>query len=233
MGFSHARSFIILATAPRSRISTLAADVDLLSLNARTKGSRAYVFVIWQRRSVDTADQSHLGRALLNCLILLSAGAAAIHFAVIGDHFAEYWVYGMFFAVAAWLQILWAIALASKGSRRLLFSGVLGNTIIVAVWVISRTSGLPVGPQSGTRETVNFTDFLATSFEALIVVGSVVLLGGSAERPRVGARTVMVTTVATALIVVPLTTVAIASVSVPDKGSDVFHEPPQLQMPHR
>ena len=182
---------------------------------------------------METADESHLWRALINCLVLFSAGAAAIHFAVIGDHFDEYRPYGMFFAVAAWLQILWAMALTSKGSRRLLFVGVLGNTIIVAVWVISRTSGLPVGPHAGTAETVNFIDVLATGFEALIMVGSAVLLRGSVERHRVGARIVTITTVATALIVVALTTVAIASVSVPDEGSDVFHETPHHQMLRR
>lgn len=181
---------------------------------------------------MDTAVQSNLERAFVNCLVLLSAGAAAIHFAVIGDHFDEYWAYGMFFAVAAWLQILWAIALAASVSRWLLLAGVLGNAIIVAVWVISRTSGLPVGPHAGTPETVEFIDVLATGFEALIVVGSVVVLKGSAEMPRVGARAVTVTTVATALIVVPLTTAAIALVSMPHKGSDVFHETPQ-QMSHR
>jgi hypothetical protein len=79
---------------------------------------------------------------------------------------------------------------------------------------------------------VEFIDVLAACFEAVIVVGSVVLLRGSAERSGVGARAVTATTVATALIVVSLTTVAIASVSVP-KGSDVFHETPQHQMLRR
>lgn len=178
------------------------------------------------------AGQSNLGRALVNCLVLLSVGAAAIHFAVIGDHFDEYRAYGLFFAVAAWLQVLWAIALTAKGSRRLLFAGVLGNTIIIAVWAVSRTMGLPVGPHAGTSETVEFIDVLATSFEALIVLGSVVLLRGWAERLRFGVRGVTVTTIATALIIVPVTTAAIAWVSVPHKGSDVFHETPQHQMPH-
>ena len=182
---------------------------------------------------MDTGDQSNLGRALVNCLILLSAGAAAIHFAVIADHFDEWWAYGVFFAVAAWLQILWAIALGASVSRWLLLAGLVGNTIVVAVWAISRTSGFPVGPHAGTAESVAFIDVLATSLEVLIVAGSLLLLRSSAGRRRVRAHVVAVTTVATALIVVPLTTAAIAFVSVPDKGSDVFHETPSHQTPHR
>ncbi|MEX2556833.1 MAG: hypothetical protein WEB06_14550 [Actinomycetota bacterium] len=182
---------------------------------------------------MDTHDRSKFGSALVNCLVLLSAGAAAIHFAVIGDHFDEYWAYGIFFAVGAWLQILWAIVLGASVSRWLLLAGMLGNAIIVAIWVVSRTSGLPVGPHAGTPETAEFIDILATSFELLIVVGSVVLVRGSAERLRFGTRGATVTTVASALIVVTLTTAAIAKVSVPHEESDVFHETPQHHTPQR
>jgi hypothetical protein len=182
---------------------------------------------------VETADQSYLRRVLINCLVLFAAGAAAIHFAVIGDHFDEYWVYGMFFAVAAWLQILWAIALPSKQPRRLLFLGVLGNTVIVMIWVISRTSGLPIGPHGGTPESVHFVDVLATGLEVLTVAGSALLLSGKHERPKLGMRAARITTVATALIVAALTTAAMASVPAPHEGSDIFHEAPHHQIPHR
>lgn len=30
------------------------------------------------------------------CLVIASAAAAVIHFAVAGDHFAEYWLFGVF-----------------------------------------------------------------------------------------------------------------------------------------
>ena len=182
---------------------------------------------------MDTANTSNLRRALINCLVLLSAGAAAVHFAVVGDHFDESWAYGMFFAIAAWLQVLWAIAIAANASKRLFLAGVIGNSVIVVVWIVSRTSGLPVGPTAGSPESVEFIDILATSFETVIVLGGVVLLRGSTDRSRMGARVVALTTIATALIVVPLTTAAIASVSVRHEESDVFHEAPPHQIPHR
>ncbi|MGH2679595.1 MAG: hypothetical protein ACRDG8_03800, partial [Actinomycetota bacterium] len=40
----------------------------------------------------------------------LSAGAAAIHFAVISTHFEEYWVFGAFFFVVAWFQAVSPLA---------------------------------------------------------------------------------------------------------------------------
>lgn len=181
---------------------------------------------------MDTVNSSSVRRALANCLILFSAGAAAIHFAVIADHFDEYWAYGLFFAIAAWLQVLWAIGLAAGVKRRLIVAGALGNALIIAIWIISRTSGLPVGPDAGSPEAVEFVDVLASGFEALIVLGGVVVLRDSAERTRLRARAVAVTTLVTALIVVPLTTAAIASVSV-HKESDLFHEAPHQEIPHR
>jgi len=38
-------------------------------------------------------------------LAVLSGAAAAIHFAVIGEHFEEYWAFGTFFLVLAWSRL--------------------------------------------------------------------------------------------------------------------------------
>ena len=180
---------------------------------------------------MDADDQSEFRHALLNCLILLSAGAAAIHFAAISDHFEEDWAYGMFFAIAAWLQLLWAIAMAASRSRRLVAASVPGNAAIIAIWIVSRTSGLPVGPHAGTAEPITFIDTLATSFEAFIVAGSCVALRRAGVKTSGGARARTAATAATALIVVSLTTVAIASESTP-KERDIIHGGSHHQFQH-
>jgi hypothetical protein len=41
----------------------------------------------------------------------LSTGAAAIHFAVMFEHFGEYSLYGVFFLVLAWAQLVWPAVL--------------------------------------------------------------------------------------------------------------------------
>jgi len=38
-------------------------------------------------------------------------GAAAIHFAVIFEHFDEYTLYGVFFLVISWAQLVWPVIL--------------------------------------------------------------------------------------------------------------------------
>lgn len=99
-----------------------------------------------------------------------------IHFAVLSDHFEEYWAYGVFFAVVAWLQVLWPILLLLRPSPALLISGATGNAAVIAVWVISRTAGVPLGPGSGVAEPAQFIDILATVYEGLIVAVCLMLM---------------------------------------------------------
>ena len=48
---------------------------------------------------------------LLGALASLSAAAAAIHFAVVFEHFKDYTLYGVFFLVLAWAQLIWPAVL--------------------------------------------------------------------------------------------------------------------------
>ncbi|MGH9207061.1 MAG: hypothetical protein ACRD1G_10960, partial [Acidimicrobiales bacterium] len=100
----------------------------------------------------------------------LSVGSAAIHFGYTSAHFAEYWLYGLFFAVMAWGQLVWAGALILRPSRLLLTAGTL-NALIILVWALSRTVGVGIGPGSSAAEPVGLPDILCTVLEAGIVVG--------------------------------------------------------------
>ena len=105
-----------------------------------------------------------------------SLGAAALHFAFSSAHFAEYWLYGVFFVAAAWLQLAWAIGIVLRPGRRLLLAGYASNAAIIVVWALSRTVGVLIGPGASTKEAVGFPDILATGLEGAVVVGSLVLL---------------------------------------------------------
>ena len=109
-------------------------------------------------------------------LAVLSVGAAVIHFEVVFEHFSEYWLYGTFFLVSAWLQLIWAAWLGWRPSRPLLWAGVAGNAAIIAVYVLTRTVGDLVGPGRGEAEAVGGIDVVCTAFEALLVAGALVLL---------------------------------------------------------
>lgn len=124
-------------------------------------------------------------------LAFLSLGAAGIHFAVMGDHFNETWYHGSFFAAIAWLQLAWAVAIVMKPSRKVLIAGIVGSLVIVEVWLVSRTIGIPFGPNSGQSEPVAFADVLSTILEGGIALGSLALLRPSfLDRPVRSARAV-------------------------------------------
>jgi hypothetical protein len=121
------------------------------------------------------------GRARLETLLryvvaLLSLGAAAVHVFVIDSHFAEYWLFGVFFLVLALLQAAWAVFVVARPARRLLVWGAVGNLAVVALWAATRTVGPPIGPDTGSPEAVAFIDLAATAFEVLLVVGVYLLL---------------------------------------------------------
>lgn len=108
---------------------------------------------------------------------LLSLGAAAIHFGVLGSHNEESWGYGVFFAVVASLQAIWALLAVRSPARWLYWAGAAGNAAVIAVWAITRTAGIPAGPSTGEVEHAEFIDVLATGFQALIVVTCLAMVG--------------------------------------------------------
>jgi len=96
------------------------------------------------------------------------------------------WMHGTFFAVVAWLQISWGVAFLVSPTRKLLAAAAIGNTVVIATWLMSRLWGVPVGPDPWTTEPVALVDALATGFEVAIVLVSL----GVLLRPAVAQRTV-------------------------------------------
>lgn len=123
-------------------------------------------------RSAESPD------ALRFAVAVASAGAAAIHFAVIDQHFAEYWLFGVFFVVVAVAQLGWVVAVVSNPTRMVYVVGALGNALIAVTWVVSRTTGLPFGPEAGEPEPVGIADVVSTAFEVAVVAGTFLLLRG-------------------------------------------------------
>jgi hypothetical protein len=122
---------------------------------------------------------------LLGSLAALSVGAAAIHFAVVFEHFAEYTLYGVFFLVISWAQVIWPAVLLWRPSRLWLWLGIAGNAIVIAVYVASRTVGLPFGPDLHNAEAVGALDVVSCVLEFGLIVGCAALLWrpSLADRP--------------------------------------------------
>jgi hypothetical protein len=146
----------------------------------------------------------------------LSAGAAAIHFAVMFEHFSEYSLYGVFFLVLAWAQLVWPVVLIALpflawarararparfpagwsqsgltplAARRVaiwLWLGIIGNAGVVVVYFSSRSIGLPFGPDTKTVEAWGGLDLVCAIEEILLVVIAAAVLA----RPGLLARPV-------------------------------------------
>ncbi len=77
------------------------------------------------------------------------------------------------------LQVAWAVLAARRPhDRGLLVAGAAGNLAIAAVWLLSRTTGLPFGPDAWEAEAVGAKDLLATYDEFGVAVLVALLLGG-------------------------------------------------------
>ena len=114
------------------------------------------------------------GRAdtTLRKVAALSLLAAMIHLWVMPEHFEEWWGYGTFFLVSAIAQGLYAPGLLLWPNRVILLAGVAGNLAIVILWLVTRTSGIPLfGPHAGEIEDVGTLDLVCTLAEVGIIAG--------------------------------------------------------------
>lgn len=107
-----------------------------------------------------------------------------IHASVVAEHFGEDPLLGWFFVAVMILQVGWAALLLGRPSHLLLTAGALGNALLMGVWVLTRTVGIPIGPDAGTAESVGLLDALATTFElASVLIVFVTLRPGSMAKP--------------------------------------------------
>lgn len=124
----------------------------------------------------ESGPASSARSAVLYCLAIVSAATSVIHFAVAGEHFAEYWVFGVFMLATAFLQLIFAVAVVGWPTRLTLYGGVVLNAGIIAVYIVTRTVGDVIGPDSHEVESFGFGDGLCTVLEAVVVAGCLWLL---------------------------------------------------------
>ena len=129
----------------------------------------------------------------LSAIALASIAAGAINIAAaatVGRASAQNLA---FFAVVAAAQIGWGAVALARAPRWWLALGAVGNLLVAATWVVSRTAGLPAGVYAGVKLPVGFPDALATVLEAVIVVGAAALMARGRGPTRSAARSPRVT----------------------------------------
>jgi hypothetical protein len=112
----------------------------------------------------------------------LSLAAAGIHFAVISEHLEEDVLFGVLFFAFGWFQLIWAQVYLIWPRRQVALLAIVINLGGVLVWLMSRTVGLPFGPEAWVPEQIGFADVLSSSFE----LGLIGLLVPTLLRGRFG-----------------------------------------------
>jgi hypothetical protein len=156
------------------------------------------------------ADPDRNPARVLSTIALASIAAGAINLAgavTVGRDSAQNLA---FFVAVGVAQLAWGALALARAPRWWLALGAVGNLVVVATWVMSRTVGLPVGEYAGIRLPVGFADGLATALEAVVVVGAAALLVRGRGPARSPARSPGVA-VAAAVVVGALALVGVLS----------------------
>ena len=103
-------------------------------------------------------------------------GCAAIHLAVIPDHMDHWPVASAFFLALAMAEIACGVLLLGRAGLSVLVAVTAAAVVPLALWLWSRTSGLPFGPNSNVPELVGLADVAAGLLELGTLVIAVVLL---------------------------------------------------------
>lgn len=99
---------------------------------------------------------------------LLVAGAGLIHFAFAPSHLREYAPFGVSFYVMGAVQLVMAAGLAlGIRSRRFLAFAAVANVSLCLLWAVTRSVGLPIGPEHWKAEAVGLGDLTCVGFQVL------------------------------------------------------------------
>ncbi len=111
----------------------------------------------------------------------LAATAGVIHFVATIEHIGEDWALAAFFALVGAGQSAAGWRIYRDGLDARLLKVVAGASVVVALlWVWSRTTGMPFGPESGRVAKVGVGDTIATLLElAFAALAAVVLTRGA------------------------------------------------------
>jgi len=126
------------------------------------------------RSATDASSAERSERTML--LVVLAAAAGLIHAKALIDHAPHYWLFGVFFGVLAYAQVGWAwLVYRRPDEQRWLMPAAIGSLAVVALWIVTRSVGLPFGPWAGRPEQLAITDITASLTE-LVLAGLIVAM---------------------------------------------------------
>ncbi|WP_433229109.1 hypothetical protein [Actinomadura formosensis] len=108
--------------------------------------------------------------------------AALVHYVAMRGHLDEWWLSAAFFSALALFQLVWAVLVHTGDERPMLLSGLAVNAGVIALWAVTRTAGLPFGPEAGEAEAIGVPDVLSAVAEAAVVVAVLAMLPGRRKK---------------------------------------------------
>lgn len=139
-----------------------------------------------RHRTTDTRHPVLRSPADHDLRLLLATGLAAvgvIHLAVLPAHVTEWPLAGVFFALLSAAALVAATLVLIRPNRLLLLGTAALSAGPIAVWLMSRTLGMPFGPDAGVPEPVGLADSSACLLELATLTVSIMLVRGRAARP--------------------------------------------------
>jgi hypothetical protein len=106
-----------------------------------------------------------------------------IHLVVVPEHWTEAVLYGAFFLAVTIAQLGFAVLLVLTRSRAALMVAAAADAALILLWLVTRTAGIPIGPEAGSVEAVGLLDILCIAAEAATTVACLAAVTG-ARRPR-------------------------------------------------
>lgn len=119
----------------------------------------------------------------------LAAGAGLVHALAGEGHFSEWWGYGLFFLAVSICQFLGGAALLFWSVRRLYWTGIVGTLVVLAIWTVSRTVGVPLGPDGAGPEEIGVLDGVSVVLEVALIYALAHLLRHPVPAPLEGMTT--------------------------------------------
>jgi hypothetical protein len=113
---------------------------------------------------------------------VLTLLAAWVHLAYAASHLRQWWAYGAFFLAAGAGQALFAPLVLRRPRGWIAAIGIAGNLAIIAMYVLTRTAGPPLGPHAGAAEPAGTIDLATTATEVVLVGVLLTMLDGRARR---------------------------------------------------
>lgn len=107
----------------------------------------------------------------------LFLGGGVLHALAVPDHAREWWGYGLFFGAVAAGQAAYSLLLPRLRARTwFLLSGVVGNALLLELWLQSRLSHPPVGPHRLHAEEFGLLDGLSAAVEVAALLSLVLAI---------------------------------------------------------